>query len=213
MEGGAPRPYRRREAEWDDKRRRGTYACGGGGSVFSRRALEAMDLGRCMRDYHKKCMQSDWMIADCARKFNVTFAVEHGCTCAWSAEKAATSKESYSREPPPPKSSHRCRQGGRSGGGRARRQLRLHAKPAQHLLWRRQPRGGQPLHFSAARAAPPRAAAAARNRPWAGAAPSLIVHGLRRAWRGQFRICACGPFLRRLTSLDRGRKKVDASYG
>ena len=79
MEGGAPRPYRRREAEWDDKRRRGTYACGGGGSVFSRRALEAMDLGRCMRDYHKKCMQSDWMIADCARKFNVTFAVRTLC--------------------------------------------------------------------------------------------------------------------------------------
>ena len=58
------------------------FACGGGGSVLSIGALQAMDLSGCHRDYHKRCMQSDWMIGGCARRHGVMELRELGCgTC------------------------------------------------------------------------------------------------------------------------------------
>ena len=41
------------------------FACGGGGSIFSVRALEAMDLDRCISDFSSQCLMSDWMIGLC----------------------------------------------------------------------------------------------------------------------------------------------------
>lgn len=55
------------------------FACGGAGSVFTAAALRHMDLHRCIRDFHSRCMQSDWMIGGCARRHNVTFVKELGC--------------------------------------------------------------------------------------------------------------------------------------
>ncbi len=57
------------------------YACGGGGSIFSRGALAQMDLHACMQALHRRCMQSDWMLGECAQQAAVRFAPEHGCTC------------------------------------------------------------------------------------------------------------------------------------
>lgn len=58
------------------------FACGGGGSVLSIAALQAMDLAACQREYHAKCMQSDWMIGGCARRHGVMELRELGCgTC------------------------------------------------------------------------------------------------------------------------------------
>lgn len=58
------------------------FACGGGGSVLSVAALRAMDLRACRRAYHAQCMQSDWMIGGCARRYGVMELRELGCgTC------------------------------------------------------------------------------------------------------------------------------------
>ena len=57
------------------------YACGGGGSIFSRSALMQMDLSRCIRAQSAECAQSDWMIGRCARDGGVRFEPRHGCTC------------------------------------------------------------------------------------------------------------------------------------
>jgi len=65
------------------------YACGGGGSVFSRGALKAMDVSRCIRQHEADpqsgriwCQQSDWMLGRCAREHAVHFDHTHGCTCS-----------------------------------------------------------------------------------------------------------------------------------
>jgi hypothetical protein len=57
------------------------YACGGGGSVFSRGALERLDVRACMRTAHGACAQSDWMLGECARTAGVRLVPRHGCTC------------------------------------------------------------------------------------------------------------------------------------
>jgi hypothetical protein len=58
------------------------FACGGAGSILSAAALQRMDMDRCMRLYHSRCMQSDWMIGGCARMHNVTELRALGCgTC------------------------------------------------------------------------------------------------------------------------------------
>ena len=57
------------------------YACGGGGSIFSRGALAQMDLAHCIRSLHRQCSQSDWMIGECARAARVRLVPNHGCTC------------------------------------------------------------------------------------------------------------------------------------
>ncbi|KAL3911341.1 MAG: hypothetical protein SGPRY_008733 [Prymnesium sp.] len=58
------------------------FACGGGGSVLSVAALQRMELMRCVRSFHGRCMQSDWMIAGCARRHNVSHLRALGCgTC------------------------------------------------------------------------------------------------------------------------------------
>ena len=57
------------------------YACGGGGSVFSRAALERMDVSECIARLHTRCSQSDWMVGECARRAGVRFVADHGCTC------------------------------------------------------------------------------------------------------------------------------------
>ena len=58
------------------------FACGGGGSLLSASALRQMDVEGCMRLYHARCMQSDWMVGGCARAHNVTELRALGCgTC------------------------------------------------------------------------------------------------------------------------------------
>ena len=58
------------------------FACGGGGSVLSVAALRRMDVESCLTSYHARCMQSDWMIGGCARRYNVSELRELGCnTC------------------------------------------------------------------------------------------------------------------------------------
>jgi len=58
------------------------FACGGGGSVLSAEALRRMDVTKCMRLYHGRCMQSDWMIGGCAHMHNVSALRSLGCgTC------------------------------------------------------------------------------------------------------------------------------------
>lgn len=56
-----------------------SFVCGGGGSVLSRAAMERMDLHGCIKRNHKKCMQSDWMIAECAHHHYVRYVKGHGC--------------------------------------------------------------------------------------------------------------------------------------
>ncbi|KAL3900507.1 MAG: hypothetical protein SGPRY_012451 [Prymnesium sp.] len=61
-----------------------SFACGGGGSIFSRGALDVMDIAKCIRiseDHGEKkiwCQQSDWMIGMCARMHNVNLVDQHG---------------------------------------------------------------------------------------------------------------------------------------
>ena len=55
------------------------YACGGGGSIFSREALERMDVTRCIHSLHSQCLQSDWMIGRCLEAANVTAVVGESC--------------------------------------------------------------------------------------------------------------------------------------
>lgn len=61
-----------------------SFACGGGGSIFSRGALDVMDIAKCIRiseDHAEKkiwCQQSDWMIGMCARMHNVNLVDQHG---------------------------------------------------------------------------------------------------------------------------------------
>ena len=58
------------------------FACGGGGSVLSIAALRRMDIASCVKRYHTRCMQSDWMIGGCAREHNVSELRDLGCgTC------------------------------------------------------------------------------------------------------------------------------------
>lgn len=60
-----------------------SFVCGGGGSVLSRAAMDRMNLHQCIKQVHPKCMQSDWMIAECAHRAKVRFIKEHGCnTCS-----------------------------------------------------------------------------------------------------------------------------------
>lgn len=62
--------------------------CGGGGSVFSIAAVNTMDVGRCISAMHRTCMQSDWMLGECARRAKVQFVKHLSCwTCAAGARK------------------------------------------------------------------------------------------------------------------------------
>ena len=57
------------------------YACGGGGAIFSRAALDAMDVPECIQHSADRCQQSDWMVGHCARAYRVRFVGEYGCSC------------------------------------------------------------------------------------------------------------------------------------
>ena len=68
----------------------GSYACGGAGTVLSRAAALRLDVPRCIARYRRRCMQSDWMLADCARSHGVRFNGDHGCgSCSVSGAAAA----------------------------------------------------------------------------------------------------------------------------
>lgn len=71
----------RDQAEGGASLGRPQYACGGGGSVFSRAAMERMDVSGCIARLHTRCSQSDWMVGECARWAGVHFVADHGCTC------------------------------------------------------------------------------------------------------------------------------------
>jgi len=59
------------------------YACGGGGAVLSSTALRRLDLRRCIAASRGRCMQSDWMLGDCARSAGLERVARHGCgSCA-----------------------------------------------------------------------------------------------------------------------------------
>ena len=57
----------------------GSYACGGAGTVLSRAAALRMSVPRCIAQFRRRCMQSDWMLADCAKAWGVHFEGSHGC--------------------------------------------------------------------------------------------------------------------------------------
>ena len=61
-----------------------TYACGGAGAIFSRAALAQLDLDACIHRTARRCMQSDWQLADCVRHApSVLVVPRHGCgSCA-----------------------------------------------------------------------------------------------------------------------------------
>lgn len=62
--------------------------CGGGGSVFSVAALHRMDVNECIASMHGHCMQSDWMIGECAKRARVKLLTQFTCyTCADGARK------------------------------------------------------------------------------------------------------------------------------
>lgn len=79
--GGKYRPGRRDGLGGGSSLGDPQYACGGGGSVFSRAALESMDVTDCITRLHTRCSQSDWMVGECARRAGVRFIADHGCTC------------------------------------------------------------------------------------------------------------------------------------
>ena len=55
------------------------YACGGGGAVLSRAALRRLDLGKCIASTRHRCMQSDWMLGECASRARLVRIIRHGC--------------------------------------------------------------------------------------------------------------------------------------
>lgn len=55
------------------------YAIGGAGTIFSQAAVVATDFGNCAARFRSACLQSDWMIALCASKYNVVPVLEYGC--------------------------------------------------------------------------------------------------------------------------------------
>ncbi|KAL3917846.1 MAG: hypothetical protein SGPRY_006241 [Prymnesium sp.] len=57
----------------------GAYACGGAGTALSRAASLQLDLPGCIARFRHRCMQSDWMLADCVRSSGVRFIGVHGC--------------------------------------------------------------------------------------------------------------------------------------
>ena len=64
----------------------GQFACGGGGFVFSRAALDAMDLKSCIRRYHNGCadefLSNDVIVARCAADYGVRPVRDFSCgTC------------------------------------------------------------------------------------------------------------------------------------
>ncbi|KAG8470534.1 hypothetical protein KFE25_008955 [Diacronema lutheri] len=62
--------------------------CGGGGSVFSIGAIQKMDVDRCIWAMHRVCMQSDWMLGECAHRAGVQMLTDYGChTCAAGARR------------------------------------------------------------------------------------------------------------------------------
>ena len=74
------------------------YACGGGGSIFSRGALEHLDLDHCIRTQHADCAQSDWMLGRCARDARVRLEAAFGCTCVpWRAGTERSVREGLRR--------------------------------------------------------------------------------------------------------------------
>ena len=61
-----------------------SYACGGAGAIFSRAGLAQLDLDACIERTSRRCMQSDWQLADCVRH-SPSVRLEHrwGCgSCA-----------------------------------------------------------------------------------------------------------------------------------
>jgi hypothetical protein len=67
-----------------------SFVCGGGGSVLSRAAMERMDLHGCIKSIQRKCMQSDWMLAECAHRSKVRSVKSHGCnSCSHISRKRA----------------------------------------------------------------------------------------------------------------------------
>ena len=61
---------------WD---RSPPFACGGSGTIFSRAALLSMDVAACVRRYHSRCLQSDWMLGRCAYDHGVSAEQSMSC--------------------------------------------------------------------------------------------------------------------------------------
>ena len=57
------------------------FACGGAGTVLSRAAVTATDVGGCMRDMHNSCMQSDWMLVRAAPIALHNITTSHSDAC------------------------------------------------------------------------------------------------------------------------------------
>ena len=57
----------------------GKYACGGGGAVLSSAALRRLDLRKCIAATRSRCMQSDWMLGECADRARLERVAQHGC--------------------------------------------------------------------------------------------------------------------------------------
>lgn len=60
------------------------FACGGGGSIFSIAAMHQMNLTQCARASAEAahCLQSDWMLGECALRSRVSFLRNLSCwTC------------------------------------------------------------------------------------------------------------------------------------
>ena len=58
-----------------------TFACGGGGNIFSAQAMRQMNLKGCRRRFRGSCLQSDWMISKCAQMGGVQQLRNYSCGC------------------------------------------------------------------------------------------------------------------------------------
>ncbi|KAL1510971.1 hypothetical protein AB1Y20_005796 [Prymnesium parvum] len=68
----------------------GEYACGGAGTVLSRAAALRLNVPSCIARFQRRCMQSDWMLAECARSSGIRLDGSHGCSsCAVEGSAAA----------------------------------------------------------------------------------------------------------------------------
>ena len=56
------------------------YICGGSGSLFSKAAVSQIGFADCALAFRNKCMQSDWMLAACARLAQVPLRSYKSCS-------------------------------------------------------------------------------------------------------------------------------------
>ena len=74
------------------------FACGGGGSILSIRALQAMQINRCISDFSTQCLMSDWMVGHCTASPYVTAPIhrakEYACdSCLLGSPQSADAAE------------------------------------------------------------------------------------------------------------------------